>query len=54
MYYSCYGLYTKSSMMCNILCQNDPKPSKSLLAIAVGIKQKEIVDKIVRKVGSLL
>ncbi|KAK2661957.1 hypothetical protein Ddye_000531 [Dipteronia dyeriana] len=28
---------------------NDPKPSKSLLAISVGIKQKEIVDRIVRK-----
>ncbi|KAI9156345.1 hypothetical protein LWI28_004634 [Acer negundo] len=35
--------------MCKILCQNDPKPSKSLLAISVGIKHKEIVDRIVRK-----
>lgn len=32
------------------LCQENSKPSMSLLAIAVGIKQKEIVDRIVKKV----
>lgn len=31
-------------------CQKNPKSSMNLLAVAVGIKQKEIVDKIIRKV----
>jgi hypothetical protein len=34
--------------------QDNPQPSASLLAIAVGIKQKEIVDRIVTKVAANL
>ena len=33
-----------------IFCQDNPQPSMSLLAIAVGIKQKAIVNQIVKKV----
>ena len=32
----------------------NPEPSANLLAVAVGIKQKEIVDRIVKKVPQLL
>lgn len=33
--------------------KKDSKPSKSLLAIPVGIKQKAVVDKLVSKVNNL-
>ena len=32
------------------MCQNNANPSVNLLAIPVGIKQKELVNQIVKKV----
>ncbi|XP_020533299.1 uncharacterized protein LOC105629703 isoform X2 [Jatropha curcas] len=37
------------SLWNNSVEDNKPKPSKSLLALAVGIKQKQVVDQIVKK-----
>jgi hypothetical protein len=33
------------------MCQKNAKPSLNLLAIAVGIKQKDLVNQIVEKVS---
>lgn len=40
--------------MCDSLDQISTKSSKSLLAIAVGVKQKVVVDQIVKKVKAVL